>query len=74
MATLVDLYLPYYRMEDQAIDQEENTKRILAQFKNEEGILVGTPFDLPSDVSKDSLALLCNTLLENVSVVSYVAV
>ena len=42
-------------------------KRVLAQFKSEDGVLVGTPFDLPLDVTKDSLAALCNAVLENVS-------
>ena len=41
-------------------------KRVLAQFKSEDGVLVGTPFDLPVDVAKDSLAALCNAVLENV--------
>lgn len=40
-------------------------KRILAQFKSEDGALVGTPFDLPVDVKHESLLVLCNTLLEN---------
>ena len=48
-------------------DKEVDTKRILAHFKNEEGTLVGTPFDLPCDVSPESLGLLCNAVLENVS-------
>ena len=47
-------------------DQESSMKRILAQFKSEDGSLVGTPFDLPNDVSPDSLGLLCNAVLENV--------
>ena len=42
-------------------------RRILAQFKNEEGVLVGTPFDLPVDVTQESLAVLCNVVLDNVS-------
>lgn len=41
--------------------------RILAQFKSEEGSLVGVPLDLPSDVNVESLGDLCNALLENVS-------
>ena len=41
-------------------------KRVLAQFKSEDGVLVGTPFDLPLSVPKDSLAALCNAVLENV--------
>lgn len=54
--------------EDPVTVQDANTKRVLAQFKSEEGKLVGTPFDLPSDVTPDSLSLLCNTFLENVSI------
>ena len=42
-------------------------KRVLAQFKSEEGSLVGVPLDLPVDVNEASLADLCNVLLENVS-------
>lgn len=41
-------------------------KRVLAQFKSEDGVLVGTPFDLPINVSQDSLSVLCNAVLENV--------
>lgn len=41
-------------------------KRVLAQFKSEDGFLVGTPFDLPINVSQDSLSVLCNAVLENV--------
>ena len=42
-------------------------KRILAQFKSEEGSLVGVPLDLPYDVNEESLGDLCNALLENAS-------
>lgn len=42
-------------------------KRVLAQFKSEEGSLVGVPLDLPLDVDEQSLGHLCNALLENVS-------
>ena len=45
----------------------EDEKRVLAQFKSEDGVLVGTPFDLPLGVTKDSLAALCNAVLETVS-------
>ncbi|CAI8052658.1 Notchless protein homolog 1 [Geodia barretti] len=43
----------------------EDEKRVLAQFKSEDGVLVGTPFDLPLGVTKDSLAALCTAVLEN---------
>lgn len=42
-------------------------RRVLAQFKSEEGSLVGVPLDLPFDVNAESLGDLCNVLLENVS-------
>ena len=41
-------------------------KRVLAQFKSEDGVLVGTPFDLPVSVTQESLGVLCNVVLENV--------
>ncbi len=41
-------------------------KRVLAQFKSEEGSLVGVPLDLPFDVTEESLGDLCNALLKNV--------
>jgi ribosome assembly protein 4 len=47
-------------------DEQADTRRILAQFKSEDGKIVGTPFDLPSDVSRESLGLLCNAVMENV--------
>ena len=45
-------------------------RNILAQFKSDEGSLVGVPLDLPSDVDENSLGHLCNTLLQNVSMQS----
>ena len=41
-------------------------KRVLAQFKSEDGVLMGTPFDLPITVTQESLGVLCNAVLENV--------
>lgn len=41
-------------------------RRILAQFKSEEGELVGPPLELPSDITEESLGHVCNTLLNNV--------
>ena len=50
-----------------AMEVAEGEKRILTQFKNEDGVLVGTPFDLPLSVTQESLGVLCNAVLENVS-------
>ena len=47
--------------------EETVDKRVLAQFKSENGDLVGAPFDLPVVVSKVNLQALCNVVLANVS-------
>ena len=41
-------------------------KHILVQFKNESGEVLGSPFDMPADLSKERLQRLCDALLQKV--------
>lgn len=42
-------------------------RKILAQFKDENGVLVKAPFDIPINVTPDLLQSLCNALVGEVS-------
>lgn len=49
-------------------EADSDDKRILAQFKSENGDVTGNAFDLPLNVTADKLQLICNALLANVSI------
>jgi len=46
--------------------EDNDQKRILATFINENSESLGTPFDLPTDIDAEKLQQICNALLQNV--------
>lgn len=48
------------------ISPPEPPTTITARFKSDSGEDIGTPFNLPFDVTVEQLGLVCNALLQNV--------
>jgi len=53
------------------MEEEKDQQRVLATFVNENRETLGTPFDLPTNISKENLEKLCNTLIQTEDDVPY---
>ena len=49
-----------------AMNSSDEDRKVLAQFKDENGVLVKVPFDIPINITPDLLQSLCNTVVAEV--------
>lgn len=53
--------------DDNKDDSNMEEKRIQCIFKSESGETEGSPFELPVDITRDKLQLICDAVIKNVS-------
>lgn len=61
------IHIKFFFFSDEEDTDKPSVKRILTQFKSENGEVTSTPIDMPVNVTVDNLQALCNTLLKTVS-------
>lgn len=47
-------------------EESDNPLTVQARFKSDTGEHTGNPLDLPANINRDQLQLICNALLEQV--------
>jgi len=63
----VRCYTVFVHVDCYAMEDERETVRVLSRFKSETGEEMSSILDLPLDVTVDKLQLICNALLQQVS-------